>query len=146
MMDVGLDGAATVDWSQQLYESLFASRGAQHVERLAWLVEDEPSAPSQKTPAILAFLVARRVLEEWELENIVVKIAARRCGMGTCLLNELVAHARSQRGSAILLEVRESNYAARALYRKMSFEETGLRKSYYIEPAEDAILYRLELD
>lgn len=146
MMEVGLDAAATVHWSRQLYESLFASSGAQHAERLAWLVEDECAASSQKTPEVLAFLITRRVLKEWELENIVVKTAARCRGIGTRLLNELVAHARSQEGSAILLEVRESNYGARALYRKMRFEETGLRKSYYTEPAEDAILYRLELD
>jgi [ribosomal protein S18]-alanine N-acetyltransferase len=54
-------------------------------------------------------------------------------------------HARAQRGSGIFLEVRESNQSARALYRKVGFKETGLRRSYYADPTEDAILCRLSL-
>ena len=60
------------------------------------------------------------------------------------LLNELIAHARAKNGSGIFLEVRESNQSARGLYRKMGFEETGRRKGYYANPAEDAILGRLK--
>jgi ribosomal-protein-alanine N-acetyltransferase len=42
----------------------------------------------------------------------------------------------------VFLEVRESNSAARTLYEKAGFEATGLRKSYYANPVEDAVLYR----
>jgi ribosomal-protein-alanine acetyltransferase len=150
MMAVGRDSVATAHWSRQIYESLVASTSSpQHAERFAWVVEDEPAAlPEQdpgKAPEILAFLIAHRVITDWELENIVVKGTARRFGVATLLLNELVAHARSQNGSVILLEVRKSNQRARGLYRKLGFEETGLRKSYYASPDEDAILYRLSL-
>jgi ribosomal-protein-alanine N-acetyltransferase len=65
--------------------------------------------------------------------------------VGARLVGEFVKHARAARGSEIFLEVRESNEAARGLYRKMGFEATGLRKSYYSDPAEDAILCRLGL-
>ena len=71
--------------------------------------------------------------------------AVRGRGVGTRLMGEFVAHARAEKGSGIFLEVRESNEGARALYGKMGFEETGSRKSYYSDPAEDAILYRLRL-
>jgi ribosomal protein S18 acetylase RimI-like enzyme len=150
MMVVGRDSVATAHWSQQIYESLGAGAGsAQHAERFAWVVEDEPAAlPDEhagKAPEILAFLIAHRVIADWELENIVVKETARRLGVATLLLNELVAHARSQNGSVILLEVRKSNQGARGLYRKLGFDETGFRKSYYATPNEDAILYRLSL-
>jgi ribosomal-protein-alanine acetyltransferase len=150
MMDVGRDSVATASWSRQLYESLVAGTSSQHAERFAWIVEDEhaalPEEAPSKAPEILAFLIAHRVIKDWELEDIVVKGTARRRGVGTRLLNELVAHARSQQGSVILLAVRESNQGARGLYRKMGFEETGLRKAYYAAPPEDAILCRLSLD
>jgi ribosomal-protein-alanine N-acetyltransferase len=90
-------------------------------------------------------MVAHRVDAEWELENVVVAETARRRGVGTLLLEELIAHARSSEGSGIFLEVRQSNQNARALYRRVGFEETGLRKSYYSDPPEDAILCRLSL-
>jgi ribosomal-protein-alanine N-acetyltransferase len=149
MMDVGRDSVATAHWPRQLYESLVAGPSSQHTERFAWVVEDEPAtlpedAPGQ-APEILAFLVVHRVISDWELENIVVKGPARRRGVGTRLLKELIAQARSQPGSVILLEVRESNQRARGLYRKLGFEERGLRKSYYVNPEEDAIVYHLVL-
>jgi ribosomal-protein-alanine acetyltransferase len=149
MMAVGRDSVATAHWSRQLYESEVASTSSQHAERFAWVVEDEraalPEEAPSKAPEILAFLIAHRVIKDWELENIVVKGTARRRGVGTRLLNELVAQARSQQGSVIVLAVRESNQGARGLYRKMGFEEAGLRKSYYPNPVEDAILCRLRL-
>ncbi|MHB8217653.1 MAG: GNAT family N-acetyltransferase [Candidatus Sulfotelmatobacter sp.] len=149
MMDVGRDSVATAHWSRQLYESLVASPSGQNAERFAWVVEDEPAtlpegAPSPG-PEILGFLVVHRVISDWELENIVVKEPARRRGVGTRLMKELVAQARSQPGSIILLEARESNEGARGLYRKLGFEERGLRKSYYANPEEDAIMYHLVL-
>jgi [ribosomal protein S18]-alanine N-acetyltransferase len=126
-------------WSQPQYQDLFES-GQQRSGRFAWILEDENG-----TPEILGFLVAHRVDDEWELENIVVAETARRQGVGSRLISEFVAHARSLQGSRIFLEVRQSNHSARALYGKIGFQETGLRKSYYSNPPEDAILCRLSL-
>jgi ribosomal-protein-alanine N-acetyltransferase len=47
--------------------------------------------------------------------------------------------------SAVFLEVRESNEAALALYRKRGFEQVGVRKQYYDRPQEDARILRLDL-
>ena len=140
---------AAAHWSRQQYEGLFeTTSGQQRSERVAWVVEEPGARPqkvSSEAPKILGFLVAHRVDAEWELENIVVAGTARRRGVGACLLGEFVAHARAEQGSSIFLEVRESNQGARALYRKVGFEETGLRKRYYASPPEDAILCRLSL-
>jgi len=141
MMDLEHQSPTAAHWSPQRYEDLFVTAsGQQKSERLAWIVESEGGAPE-----LLAFLIAHRVNAEWELENLVVTANSRRSGVGTGLVGEFVAHARAARGSEIFLEVRESNEGARALYRRMGFEETGLRKSYYSDPAEDAILCRLRL-
>jgi ribosomal-protein-alanine N-acetyltransferase len=141
MIDLERQSPAAAHWSRQQYEGLFLATGSQQPsERRAWVVEDEGTASK-----ILAFLIAHRVDSEWELENIAVAGKARRQGIGARLLAELIEHARAAHGRGIFLEVRESNQAARALYGKAGFKETGLRKSYYSDPPEDAILCRLSL-
>jgi ribosomal-protein-alanine N-acetyltransferase len=87
--------------------------------------------------------VAHAVAGEWEIENIAVAGPARRRGLGTRLLGEFLKLAGGERASAVFLEVRESNRAARLLYEKWSFEESGRRSGYYTQPQEDAIVYRL---
>jgi ribosomal-protein-alanine N-acetyltransferase len=94
---------------------------------------------------MLGFLIAHRLGLEWELENIVIDPAARRKGLGAQLLRELLARAREANSGSVFCEVRESNLAARALYEKLGFAETGRRKGYYSSPTEDAILCRCEL-
>lgn len=141
MMALEQQSPAAAHWSQRQYEALFVTTNReQRSESLAWIAEEQDEAAG-----ILAFMVAHQLDTEWELQNIVVAEAALRRGIGTQLLGELVAHARAAQGNCIFLEVRQSNHRARALYRKMGFEETGLRKSYYPHPSEDAILCRLRL-
>jgi ribosomal-protein-alanine N-acetyltransferase len=98
-------------------------------------------AAQDENAMLLGFLVARHVLQDWELENIVVAEKKRGRGIGTSLLTELVARAQMGDGATIFLEVRESNTAARGLYAKLGFKQTGCRKSYYSKPLEDAVLY-----
>ena len=63
--------------------------------------------------------------EEWEIENIAVAGRARRRGLGTRLLGEFLDLAQSRGAEAVFLEVRESNLAARRLYEKWAFVESG---------------------
>ena len=69
-----------------------------------------------------------------------------RRGIGTKLVGALISRARSEAAAAILLEVRESNLAARGLYERQGFREVGRRRGYYADPVEDAILYSLRFD
>lgn len=69
----------------------------------------------------------------------------RRKGLARKLFTALLARARETNSEQVFLEVRESNQAARALYARLGFEESGRRKLYYANPHEDAILYRLAL-
>jgi ribosomal-protein-alanine N-acetyltransferase len=89
------------------------------------------------------FLVASVVAAEWEIENVVVDAAVRRRGFGMRLIESLLSHARAEQAHSIMLEVRESNGSARALYEKAGFVQTGCRTAYFRNPPEDAILYRL---
>jgi [ribosomal protein S18]-alanine N-acetyltransferase len=107
-------------------------------ERSLWVIEDDSN--------LQAFLVARFSATECELENLVVSELQRRRGLASELLLSLIASARERKLERILLEVRESNEAARALYGKLGFQENGRRKAYYRQPPEDAILLVLTLN
>jgi ribosomal-protein-alanine N-acetyltransferase len=60
-------------------------------------------------------------------------------------VQSLATAARNHSASRIFLEVRESNAAARALYKKCGFAVTDRRAAYYAGPTEDALLYTLQL-
>lgn len=134
-------------WTEPQYRSLLRNEMLESVSyRIALLVEktsEEISAtPVQTQPTLLAFLVAHRIDREWELENIAVAAAARRRGLATMLIQDLFRRARENNSHSIFLEVRESNRLAQALYEKLGFAKSGLRKRYYQNPSEDAITYR----
>ncbi len=95
---------------------------------------------------LCGFISAQAVVGEWEIENVVVAAQWLRRGIGSELIKALMKRARNQAATAILLEVRESNRAARGLYEKRGFREVGRRRTYYADPVEDAILYALRFD
>jgi ribosomal-protein-alanine N-acetyltransferase len=141
--------ASTSPWTRGHYESLFRT-DAPELSSYFVLVVECPSESrnvtgSSPTSQIVAHLVALCVDRDWELQYVVVGKEFRLRGLATLLLNQLIEHARSSNARAIFLEVRESNYSARGLYRRVGFEETGLRKGYYSNPSEDAILCSLRL-
>ena len=127
LMAIGGSAAAAAQWSQKQYEQMFSS------DRLVLVIEDAE---------VLGFIVGRGSTDEWEIENIAVTEAARRSGLGSRLLGELLHHIRCNRGREVFLEVRESNRAARAFYAKWGFIEAGRRKGYYHDPEEDALVLK----
>ncbi len=92
---------------------------------------------------ICGFLCARIVAGEWEIENVVVAQKLRRHGVGAQLMRSLIERWEDSAGTALMLEARESNAAARALYERHRMREVGRRRDYYRDPVEDAILYIL---
>jgi len=123
--------ATAAHWTAEQYHAIFSD---QDVPRIALVIEQETE--------IDGFLIARAVEHEWEIENIAVAGPARRRGCGTRLLGSFLDTVRGQGAQAVFLEVRESNLAARRLYEKWAFVESGVRRWYYREPKENAIIYR----
>jgi len=80
-----------------------------------------------------------------EVESIVVRFSARRVGLGAGLCRAVIEWCRSQGAASMELEVRSANIAARALYERLGFVVEGIRKGYYREPKDDALLMRLNL-
>jgi ribosomal-protein-alanine N-acetyltransferase len=130
MMALEKHAATAAHWTQAQYESVLAAKN------VVLVLEEESS--------LAGFLVGRDLGSEWEIENVAVAGAARRRGLGTRLVGEFLSHARSQGMQSVYLEVRESNRAARLLYEKWAFVESGRRRGYYRDPEEDAVVYRLD--
>lgn len=77
------------------------------------------------------------ILGEGEITNIAVSAKHRRQGVAAALLDELM---RTDGLERLMLDVRVSNTAARALYEKFGFTVDGIRKGFYTKPREDAVL------
>jgi ribosomal-protein-alanine N-acetyltransferase len=84
------------------------------------------------------------MVDEAHVVTVAVLPEQRRLGYGRALVHSLVEVARAEGMASATLEVRESNTAARALYRAYGFYEVGLRKRYYADNHEDAIIMTTE--
>lgn len=153
LVEIASHSATAAQWNQAEYFKLFAptdpgSQSQDHPQaadpqiahqnqpqsRIALVVEQDAN--------VVGFIIGRQVEDEWEIENIAVTGSARRCGLGSRLIGEMLDHVRSHGGKTVFLEVRESNRAARSLYEKWAFIEVGRRKMYYQNPAEDALVLK----
>jgi len=144
MISLSRESSTAAQWSEQRYESLFQTPEGSNA-RLALIAEWVPKALQHEMSPILGFLVASHHAPEWELENIVVAPESRGKGIATQLMRALLDRVQNTNGESVFLEVRESNSAARSLYERLGFQQTGRRKSYYANPIEDAILYSKSL-
>jgi len=80
------------------------------------------------------------VLPDAHVTTLAVDEGARRQGVGTRLLLELCRAAVAKEATALTLEVRTSNAGAQSLYRRFGFAPAGVRKGYYSDTGEDAVV------
>lgn len=85
------------------------------------------------------------VLDEGHITNIAVHPDYRGQKIGEMIVRELLKVARENNAANVTLEVRESNDAARRLYKKLGFVDSGIRKGYYADTNEDAVIMWKEL-
>lgn len=89
---------------------------------------------------ILGYCNLRILCGEGEIQRICVHPAARRLGIARKLMEEMERSAVFRQVSAMTLEVRESNTAARRLYESFGFVAEAVRKNYYRNPEEHAVI------
>lgn len=94
---------------------------------------------------VAGYLIAWFIEDEVHLVNIAVNTDHQGGGIGALLLRELIELALGRKMVIITLEVRESNAAAQAFYRRFFFKTIGVRKGYYSDNREDALLMALDL-
>ena len=80
------------------------------------------------------------VLDEAHITNVAVTASHRRNGFGKRIMEHMTDMARSRGVCAMTLEVRRSNVAAQTLYLGLGFTELGVRKGYYTDTHEDALI------
>jgi ribosomal-protein-alanine N-acetyltransferase len=96
-----------------------------------------------KDEQIAGYICAWQVLDECTITNISVRPVCQRQGLGAVIFGELFNLMEQRKVSYYYLEVRASNQAALGLYVKLGFSQIGLRKNYYHNPSEDAIVMTL---
>lgn len=90
--------------------------------------------------AVIGYANLRILAGEAEIQRIAVDPACRRLGAGSKLMDVMVTCAMESKASILRLEVRESNQAARSLYESYGFAAEAVRKDYYRNPTEDAVM------
>lgn len=98
-----------------------------------WLVAEE-------NDQVFGYVGSQTVLDESDMMNVAVDPRFRRQGIARALIETLIAELAKMGSRCLRLEVRVSNENARALYARMGFQQLGLRKNYYHNPKEDALI------
>ena len=102
-----------------------------------WIVADDDGK-------VLGYVGSQTVMEETDMMNIAVHPDCRKQGIATGLIVGLIGALKLQGSHSLTLEVRASNAPAITLYEKLGFLQVGLRKNYYRNPKEDALILRKE--
>ena len=89
---------------------------------------------------LIAYGILHVCLDEGDVAKIAVIPEMRGKGLGGALLDLILSDIREKGVANVFLEVRESNSAARGLYLSRGFEEIGMRRRYYKNPVEDAVM------
>jgi len=140
-----LDGILTIDylafkrpWNRNLFlEELCCGNAFSYSVK---------SNRTDQSPAIIAYVFWRMVLTELHLIRIAVAQDFRSRGLATWLLQQGFKLAKQKKDfDSVYIEVRPSNKAAIALYRKLGFHLIGTRPNYYPESNEDAWVMRKQL-
>jgi ribosomal-protein-alanine N-acetyltransferase len=92
---------------------------------------------------VVGMIVAWLFVDEVHIATIATHPDFRRQGIAQKLLTHTLRYTSDEGAVSSFLEVRESNLAAQAMYRKFGYENTGLRKRYYKDNSEDAVLMTL---
>lgn len=123
----------SLPWTQEMFEADLAR------EELATMLVARPSLPSAAAP-IVGYLCAYSLTDELHINNLAVHPRWRRHGVARTLLAAALQAGRRRGARRAFLEVRISNVGAQALYRAFGFEAAGVRRHYYSQPREDALV------
>ena len=106
----------------------------------ASLWNGRPIAWQPGQPYIVGFLGTWYMHDEAHIVSVGVRSDYRGFGIGELLLIGAIEQAQRRRMQAVTLEVRVSNYVAQNLYKKYGFQKMGVRKAYYSDNREDALI------
>jgi len=118
-------------WAPQTWQQVLES-GPAGVKRIVLIAES--------VNELVGFGVLGIAVDDGEIESLAVNRLWRRRGVARRLCEELLGWARARGARRASLEVRVSNTGARALYQSLGFREVAVRRGYYHDPEEDALV------
>ena len=95
---------------------------------------------------LVGYAITSRYVDSWHVMNVAVDPDRQRRGVATRLIERLFALTAGEAGRGYTLEVRVSNAEAIRLYERLGFERNGLRRGYYTDNHEDALIMWRECD
>ena len=95
---------------------------------------------------LVGYLVLSRYVDAWHVMNVAVDPAHRRLGIAAAMLERLFDETSGDAERGYTLEVRVSNTAAISLYERFGFVSRGVRRGYYTDNREDAVIMWREPD
>ena len=141
MAQADLDGVMAIEevsfptpWSRTLFE-----------EEIGRAFSDALVAVSPESGEVLGYAICWIVADESHLLNIAVRPDARGRGVGGALLGECILRSARAGAGRIHLEVRAGNASAIRMYEREGFSFLGVRRGYYADTGEDAVLLSREL-
>ncbi len=124
----------TLPWSREaFYNELHQNRFAHYL-----ILEEDNK--------VIGYCGAWLVVDEAHITNIAVLPAYQGRGLGKVLLSSMIKECMLQAIKRMTLEVRESNLVAQSLYKKLGFVEGAIRKNYYSDNQEDAIVMWVNIE
>ena len=135
------DSAAVAEMEQQIFSDSWSEKSVLET------VQQKQSVcfAAEKAGHLLGYLLAYHAADEAEIARIAVQKEARRQGAAGKLMQALEHYYEEHKMEKLLLDVRESNEAARSFYTKNGFVEDGIRQGFYVNPSEDAVLMSRQL-
>lgn len=103
-------------------------------------VDSDENAVAEVDGNVVGYVFIRLCFEVAEITNVAVSLEKRKLGIASVLLNEAMNRCVQRGAMRFVLEVRESNLPAIALYRSLGFVEDGIRRDYYSNPKENALI------
>jgi ribosomal-protein-alanine N-acetyltransferase len=121
-------------WSRSMFASELAKPSS-----LSFGAVDE-------TGVLVGYLVLSRYVDAWHVMNVAVAPERRREGIASALLHRLLELTRDDALRGYTLEVRTSNLGAIRLYERFGFRRKGVRRGYYTDNREDALIMWRDAD
>jgi [ribosomal protein S18]-alanine N-acetyltransferase len=128
------EASFTNPWTREMYEAELRNEGT----AFFYLARDN-------TRRVVGFCSCWHVADELHINNLAVLPEFRNQQIGSTLLTHVLAHGQRLGATRALLEVRQSNQPARRLYERFGFSVSGIRREYYSQPVEDAVVLWREL-
>ena len=108
--------------------------------RKAWKDSHNIYFVVEKGREIIGYCGLWSVVDEGQITNVAIRRDARGQGLATKMMTALLEEGIKEGLTAFTLEVRVGNHSARSVYKKLGFEEAGVRPNFYDHPKEDAVI------